>query len=91
MARVDGEPAGFLAALLTDGDQTAVIDLIAVDDGYQRRGLGRALNEAFIARYHQRCPRLRVGTQVANIPALGLYQQLGFRVAASQYVLHRHL
>ena len=34
---------------------------------------------------------LRVGTQVANVPSLRLYENCGFRVAESAYVLHGHL
>jgi hypothetical protein len=33
---------------------------------------------------------MRVGTQIANIPSLRLYERLGFTMAESAYVLHAH-
>ena len=33
---------------------------------------------------------VRVGTQIANIPSLRLYESLGFRIADTHYVLHYH-
>ena len=33
---------------------------------------------------------IAVGTQVANLPSVRLYEKLGFRLAAAQYVFHFH-
>jgi len=86
------QPVGFLAALLgQEGDQAvATIDLIAVEAARRSQGIGRALVSAFADAYRDRDALLRVGTQLANIPALRFYQRLGFTVARSSYVLHYH-
>jgi ribosomal protein S18 acetylase RimI-like enzyme len=88
VARVDGQPAGFLAALTTPA--SAVIDLIGVAPAFQRRKLGAALTTAFVERYRGRGV-LQVGTQVANIPSVRLYERMGFSLVSSQYVLHLHV
>jgi ribosomal protein S18 acetylase RimI-like enzyme len=92
VAESEGMPAGFLAVLAAehDGMPVRVIDLIGVGKQHQGRGVGRSLVHAFIAEYGSRC-LLRVGTQAANIPSLRLYEQCGFRLTASAYVLHAHV
>ena len=86
----DGEAAGFLAVLeAQDGAQ--VIDLIGVAAAVQGRGIGESLVGAFAQRHGDGGRTLRVGTQVANVPSLRLYEKLGFRVVSATYVLHRHV
>lgn len=88
---VDGDvPVGFLAALWSEGEGVATIDLIAADSAHQQRGVGVSLVNAFRAFYSQ-ANRYRVGTQVANVPSVRFYEKLGFRLASSQYVLHAHV
>jgi ribosomal protein S18 acetylase RimI-like enzyme len=88
----NGEPAGFLASLAVEakGERIRVIDLIGVAKAHQGHGVGRALVNDFIASAAGRFDRLRVGTQVANIPSVRLYEQCGFRFTDSSYVLHAH-
>ncbi|MBI4974972.1 MAG: GNAT family N-acetyltransferase, partial [Candidatus Omnitrophica bacterium] len=65
------------------------IDQIAVDPVWQRRGIARAM--ILYAEGNCKDIRLmRVGTQVSNIPALRLYENLGFRIAEVSYVFHCH-
>lgn len=92
-ARRGGELAGFLAVATSDagGTKDAIIDLIGVDAGHQGRGVGRSLSRAFITDWQGKVDRLRVGTQISNIPALRLYESLGFRVSETSYVLHAHV
>ena len=90
-ALLEGVPVGFLAVLTTSGHSaSAVIDLIGVDSKYQRRGVGRALVARFIENWQSRFERLMVGTQVTNRSSLALYENAGFKVAYSAYVLHAH-
>lgn len=93
VAHVDHQVAGFLAAIQVGHGAEAVMvtDLIAVAPEFQRRGIGRALMRHFIRTYQATHARLRVGTQAANIPSVQLYEQLGFRLASSQYALHAHI
>jgi ribosomal protein S18 acetylase RimI-like enzyme len=92
VAYVDGRPAGFLAALATEqaGARTAVIDLVGVATDAQRRGVGVSLATAFANHYRKTCSRLLVGTQVANVPSIRLYEKLGYSLRHSHYVLHKH-
>lgn len=86
-----GRVDGFLAALTFAPERTAVIDLIGVDPSAQRRGAGSALVQAFMHRYADHMARLKVGTQLANIASLKLYQKHGFEVSGAAYVLHLHV
>jgi ribosomal protein S18 acetylase RimI-like enzyme len=83
----EGRPAGFLLALKQP--QACVIDLIAVSDDAQGCGIGAAL----IASCENAFPdaeEISAGTQAANISSMRLYERLGFRLRASQYILHWH-
>lgn len=93
IVRRSGDVAGFLAVMRRDDASggRAVIDLVGVDRNHQGHGIGRALSRHFIREWHGRVDRLLVGTQATNIPALRLYQSLGFQVSETSYVLHAHL
>jgi GNAT superfamily N-acetyltransferase len=71
--------------------RTAVIDLIAVDAGSQKRRIGEALVRAFIDHYGRDYESLQVGSQVANVPSARLYEKLGFSLSRSEYVIHLHV
>ncbi len=90
VTRGPGGIAGFLAVLESRSDvgTDAIIDLVGVAASHQGRGAGRALSRTFIDQWRGRADRLRVGTQISNIPAMRLYESLGFRVAETAYVLH---
>jgi ribosomal protein S18 acetylase RimI-like enzyme len=93
VALLDGQPAGFLAVLQTTVQDTLcrVIDLIGVHHRCQGKGVGKALVAFLIRESAGRYPALRVGTQVANIPSLRLYESSGFRTQDTTYVLHAHV
>ena len=84
----DGAPLGFLA-VLEDGD-SRIIDLVGVAPEAQGRGVGRALVTAFVARHHAPGRKLLVGTQIANVPSVRLYESVGFSLTGAAYVLHLH-
>ena len=90
VAEQRGSIVGFLAALTAEiaDRKYAVIDLVAVVPGARGAGTGRALVSGFQSHYRQRVDMLRVGTQIANTPSLGLYRRCGFGVAEATYVLH---
>jgi ribosomal protein S18 acetylase RimI-like enzyme len=83
-----GNLTGFLQ-LLAAPDRTLIIDLIAVTEAHREQGLASSMI-GFAARECGAPPRLRVGTQAANVASLRLYERLGFTVTATSYVLHRH-
>jgi len=88
VAESEGVVAGFLQLLMT-ADSVLVIDLIAVARPYRGRGLATAMIR-HAARTCGKPAKLRVGTQVANVGSLALYQRLGFEITGSAYVLHFH-
>jgi ribosomal protein S18 acetylase RimI-like enzyme len=93
VARKQNDVVGFLAVLESGsvGRKDAIIDLVGVDKGHQGQGAGRALSRTFVDQWHARADSLRVGTQISNIPAMRLYESIGFRVAETSYILHAHV
>jgi ribosomal protein S18 acetylase RimI-like enzyme len=87
------QPVGFLAALAHDTTEgaAATIDLMAASADAQRQGVGRSLVTAFVEHYRDRCARLQVGTQAANVPSLRLYESCGFSIARTAYAMHLHV
>lgn len=87
IAEVDGVIAGFIQLLKQQ--ETLIIDLIAVDDAYRRKHIGSDMI-SFAEKHAGECSRLVVGTQLANIPSMRLYEKSGFRIAGASYVFHYH-
>jgi ribosomal protein S18 acetylase RimI-like enzyme len=86
-ASVNEVIVGFLQLLQRNNDLT--IDLIAVAENQRRKGVAGDMI-AYAESQYQDCSRILVGTQVANIPSVRLYEKLGFRLCASNYVFHYH-
>jgi dTDP-4-amino-4,6-dideoxy-D-galactose acyltransferase len=93
VSRQRNDVTGFLAVLESEsgGRKDAIIDLVGVDKSHQGHGAGRALSNMFVDQWRGRADRLRVGTQISNIPAMRLYESIGFRVTETSYVLHAHV
>lgn len=93
VAHEAGTPLGFAAMLSAQhpNGPAAVIDLIGVAPGAQRRGVGHRLVHAAIHEYRGRCATLEVGTQASNIPSVRLYERVGLRLTRSGFVLHHHV
>lgn len=88
VAEVEERIVGFLQ-LLFGPDKSLIIDLIAVDKTQRRK----AIASDMIAFAEANCgefTRIRVGTQIANVPSMRLYEKIGFRVAEAHYVFHYH-
>jgi GNAT superfamily N-acetyltransferase len=86
--------AGLATASL--GDEEAVLSILALAEPYRGRGLGRPLLSELIRRLIGRIDppsrgRLRAETAAYNLPALALYQDLGFKPAPPLAALHLHL
>lgn len=88
VAEAEGEIAGFVQ-LLTTRNRTLVIDLIAVDERHRRKQIAAAMID-FAAANVPDVDNYVVGTQIANVPSMRLYEKMGFRVAGATYVLHFH-
>lgn len=80
------ETAGFLQ-LIHEPARLLVIDLIAVQKENRREGLAHDM----IMFAEQNCGnfgKIRVGTQLTNIPSIRFYESIGFRHESSQYIFH---
>lgn len=89
VAEADGVVAGFCQLILKDG--RTIIDLIAVDPAFSRRGLARQLVNGVVAcaaRKGVAASSVVVGTQAANTASVNLYESCGFRLSGSTLVLH---
>jgi GNAT superfamily N-acetyltransferase len=82
VAVVDGQPVGFAAvAVNAFHERMGVVDIIAVDPAYQRRGIARALMERSIQ--HMRAQGMDIaavgtGGDPGHGPARALYEALGY-------------
>jgi len=84
---VDGKIAGFVQLLHSGRD--LVIDLIAVDRKFRRKGIARDMI-CFAQTAIKGFKRMRVGTQLANIPSIRMYERLEFMFVDASYVFHYH-
>jgi GNAT superfamily N-acetyltransferase len=69
----------------------AVLSILALAEPYRGLGLGRPLLSELIRRLIGRAGRLKAETAAYNLPALALYQALGFTPAPPLVALHLHL
>jgi ribosomal protein S18 acetylase RimI-like enzyme len=88
IATIGEKVIGFLQ-LLRNGTESWVIDLIAVDRDYGRRGAAADMIR-FAEAYYKGFQYVLVGTQIANMPSIRLYQKLGFALDSAKYVFHYH-
>ena len=83
----EGRIAGFLQ-LIFHGDML-VIDLIAVSSKFRRSKIASSMI-AYAETNLEGFNRIRVGTQIANLPSLRFYEKLGFHIMNASYVFHYH-
>jgi len=89
VAERKGRVVGFNQILKRD-EETVVIDLIGVDKNSQRRGLAASMMAFSATACLDHPTNMIVGTQIANIASLAVYERLGFTVSSATYVLHLH-
>lgn len=75
--QLDGEVVGFNGCLLEG--RRMIVDLIAVSEQHQGKGIGAALLKAAFAHYASRADHTLIATQADNTGALTLYLKLGYR------------
>jgi len=88
VALKENKIVGFLQ-LLSGDDHTLIIDLIATDSDFRKQGIARGMI-AYAETNLQKFEKIRVGTQIVNIPSMRLYEGMGFRVCGADYVFHYH-
>ena len=83
------ETIGFLLFSIDRTTSSSTIDLLATDQNYQGRGIGRALirsMEHYVAQ--KDVETIKVGTQLNNIDAMGFYTSNGFRYFECNSIYH---
>jgi ribosomal protein S18 acetylase RimI-like enzyme len=91
VATINGQVVGFLGILKRHTHpRSYAIDLVAVDPDAQRKGIGKAMLSDLLDDATRVGRLVEVGTQVANVPSVRLYEALGFRYAGAIQVLHAH-
>lgn len=88
VAEAEGRVAGFLLYLLSGG--ALVIDLLAVDRDFRRRGAGAAMLAFLESARLPGVERLAVGTQAVNQDSVRFYESQGLRYVGATHVLHAH-
>jgi ribosomal protein S18 acetylase RimI-like enzyme len=84
----EGRIVGFLQLLKSE--DKLVIDLVATSQGAQGKGIAKGMI-AHAESENQGLKKVLVGTQLANVPSLNLYEKLGFKVCDSNHVFHLHI
>lgn len=88
--KINGEIAGILSLSWKNFD--AKIELIAVQEKFGRRGLGKILINNAIALVQQKgCKTFSVVTQGENDSAMKFYTSCGFILFQKEYIWHLHL
>lgn len=87
LAKCGDKVAGFLQVLVRN--ETLIIDLIATAKNHRKKGLARAMM-SFAESQIPGINEVIVGTQMANIPSIRLYQRMGFQFKEGKYVFHWH-
>ncbi len=81
-----GQTRGFVLCL-HNGDN-AIIDLIAVANDGQGRGIGGKLVAGALSHYRGRAKRMLVGTQHDNLASRALYERMGFVRVKTEVTYH---
>lgn len=83
----DNQPSGFVT--LGEKNGRADIGIIAVDDQFRGKGIGKELMHAAEAWFLNRgYNEIQVVTQGNNKPACGLYERLGYQIESETYFYH---
>lgn len=89
IARKNSKIIGFVLFSINDNDQSAIIELIAVKESYRGLKIGKKLINSMENFIHDRgVVRVRVGTQINNVPALQFYTNNGFKYVNCNAVYH---
>ena len=81
VAETAGRVVGFLAYELNHAEQTGEVYMLAVHPGYQKRGIGTALNTLALAEMKERGMKLAVvgtGGDPGHAPARKAYEKVGY-------------
>jgi ribosomal-protein-alanine N-acetyltransferase len=80
VAVLDGQPIGFLAAVVSSEGQARVL-MLAVSEAHRSKGIGTQLIQAFLRNAATRgLHKIELEVRVSNQDAIRFYERYGFRV-----------
>lgn len=77
---------GFLLAI--ENSEEAIIDLIAVDSKFKGEGIAKKLILNFFQLNISK--KSYVGTQIINLPAIKLYEKVGYKIFDFTHIFHKN-
>jgi len=89
LAKQGDEVVGYLLLIRSEVRNAWIIDLIAVSPDLQKGGIAEKLCR-ISERLYTDCDYREVGTQLKNIPAIRLYEKLGYRIIQAAHTFHKH-
>lgn len=87
---ISNKVVGFLQ-LIKGKEGSLVIDLIAVKNDFQGRGLAKNMIYYAVEKCLTKSTLIKVGTQLSNIESLKFYNTLGFNINSSYFISHYHI
>lgn len=88
VAEYDGKLCGFLQ--LIKDDNNIIIDLIAVKKDFQGKDIGKSMIKYAFKNCATGNSIFIVGTQLTNLKSIRFYNNIGFHITNSKYILHYH-
>jgi len=83
VADLDGNPVGFLAAVIPNDGQARIL-MLAVSTGLRGRGIGATLMNAFLANCEVRgLRRIELEVRISNLDAIRFYRRFGFEIVGT--------
>lgn len=81
VADLEGQPIGFLAAVIPAQGQARIL-MLAVTTGFRDRGVGSLLMDSFLRNCEGHgLRRIELEVRVSNLDAIRFYQRYGFQLA----------
>lgn len=89
VANRDSEIAGYILLSVNEEEQVATIELIAVDEKFRGKQIGKSLVFAIeLFAYDNGLKKIKVGTQIDNISAIRFYISCGFQYVSCNSIYH---
>jgi len=86
---IDNKIVGFMTYKINNvDDQTSTLVLNAVDSEYMGQGIYHNMMKKGTLDLLKQSKKIRVGTQVDNIPAQRTWQRLGYKLVEVKYIFH---
>lgn len=85
VSEINGVVSGFVQLLVQEDHY--LIDLISVDEDFQRMGIAQSMLD-YCDKLYQNLQFSLVGTQISNVGSINLYIKHNYKLHSSKYVFH---